>query len=122
MKILAIVLVGLVATLHVLFGFREMFLWKTPTGKKLLKLTDDQQEHGAVLAKNQGLYNYFLAAGLVWGLLIADPTQALHTQTFFLSCVVVAGIYGAITASKSIIVVQGLPAIAALAAVWVAQA
>ena len=118
MDIVAKILVGWVAVSHVLFGVMEMFLWQKPAGRKVFKTSDEEAEHGAVLAKNQGLYNYFLAAGLIWGLLISDPTQALHTQTFFLVCVAVAGVYGAATASKAIIVVQGLPAMLALGAVW----
>lgn len=108
------VLAGLVAALHVWFLVLEMFLWTTPLGQKTFKRTAQEQEDSKVLAANQGLYNGFLAAGLVWSL-VANETLAVPLRVFFLGCVVVAGIYGALTAAKQILYVQALPAAVALA-------
>lgn len=113
MNLLAQILVGLVALLHVLFLVLEMFLWATPTGRKVFGLDADFAERTRALAANQGLYNGFLAAGLVWGL-VADRSDVAG---FFLGCVVVAGIFGAATASRSILLVQALPAAVALTVV-----
>jgi putative membrane protein len=111
----AAVLVVIVAALHGYFLVLEMFLWRTPFGRRVFGTTPEQAEAGAVLAANQGLYNGFLAAGLVWALVagggVAGGRAAL---TFFLGCVIVAGIYGAATANKRILVVQALPAAIAL--------
>ncbi len=109
--------VAVVALLHVQFLVMEMFLWQTPTGRKVFRTTVEQAEATAVLAKNQGLYNGFLAAGLGWGLWLSLGTKphANEVITFFLLCVVIAGIYGAATASKNILLVQALPAVIALA-------
>jgi putative membrane protein len=110
-------LVALVALLHLYFLVLEMFLWQTPRGLKTFRMTPERAEITAVLAKNQGLYNGFLSAGLVWGLLApADMTRSI--ETFFLSCVIVAGVYGAATVGRSILFVQAMPAAAALACVW----
>jgi len=106
MSIVADVLVGLVAALHVYFLVLEMFLWTTPTGRKVFGLDPAFAEQSKTLAANQGLYNGFLAAGLLWGL-VADKTDV---TLFFLGCVVVAGVYGAATVSRRILVVQALPA------------
>jgi putative membrane protein len=106
-------LVGLVAAEHAGFLVLESLLFKTPFGLKVFKLTPAAAETCSVLAFNQGFYNGFLAAGLVWGLLAA-PDQALAIKTFFLSCVIVAGVVGGATASRSILLVQALPALAAL--------
>ena len=108
------VLTGLVAALHLYFLVLEMFLWATPFGQKTFKRTAAEQESTKSLAANQGLYNGFLAAGLVWSL-VASPPIAIQLRVFFLACVVVAGIYGAITAAKQILYVQAVPAAAALA-------
>jgi putative membrane protein len=98
----------LVALLHVYFLILEMFLWTKPAGRKAFGLTKEQAEATKVMAANQGLYNGFLAAGLLWGVLLgADGTQI---KIFFLACVLVAGIYGAATASKKILFIQGAPA------------
>ena len=105
------VLTGLVAALHVYFLVLEMFLWTTPFGQKTFKRSAAEQESTKILAANQGLYNGFLAAGLVWSLV--DPS--LDVRIFFLACVVVAGAYGAATAAKQILFVQAIPAAAALA-------
>jgi len=107
------VLTGLVAALHLYFLVLEMFLWATPAGQKAFGRTAEEQESTKVLAANQGLYNGFLAAGLVWSL-VAAPGLALPVRTFFLGCVVVAGIYGGATASRKILLVQAGPAAIAL--------
>lgn len=115
--IVSTVLVALVAVAHVWFLVLEMFLWTKPFGRKVFGMSQELAEDTAVLAKNQGLYNGFLAAGLVWGLLIPQPEMAFQVKVFFLACVLVAGIYGGFTASRAIFVVQALPALLALGAV-----
>jgi putative membrane protein len=107
------VLTGLVAALHVYFLVLEMFLWTSPTGQRVFGRTAAEQEASKVLAANQGLYNGFLAAGLVWSL-VGSELVALPLRMFFLGCVVVAGIYGGMTASRRILFVQALPAAIAL--------
>jgi putative membrane protein len=113
MDVIAAVLVVLVAALHAWFLVLEMFLWTRPAGLKTFRNTPEKAETTRVLAANQGLYNGFLAAGLLWGLLTAQ----WNVVVFFLLCVVVAALYGAWSVSRRIFYVQGLPAIAALAAV-----
>jgi putative membrane protein len=114
--VIADVLIGLVAALHVYFLVLEMFLWRGPRGRALSGFTAQQAELTAPLAANQGLYNGFLAAGLIWGLIAADPTG--HQVTvFFLLCVVVAGLYGGSTANRSIFFAQAVPGAVALATV-----
>jgi putative membrane protein len=113
------VLTGLVAALHVYFLVLEMFLWTTPFGRKTFKRSAAEQEATKILAGNQGLYNGFLAAGLVWSL-VASEVLATPLRVFFLACVVIAGIYGALTAARQILFVQALPAAAALAVTWLA--
>ena len=113
MKLLADVFVALVALLHVYFLVLEMFLWTTPTGRRVFGLDAEFAERSKALAANQGLYNGFLVAGLVWGL-VSGRTDV---QVFFLVCVVVAGVYGAATVNKRILVVQAVPAALALVAV-----
>jgi putative membrane protein len=108
------VLTGLVAALHVYFLVLEMFLWTGPTGQRVFGRTAAEQESSKVLAANQGLYNGFLAAGLVWSL-VGGAALALPVRIFFLACVVIAGIYGGLTASRRILLVQALPAAIALA-------
>jgi putative membrane protein len=108
------ILTGLVAALHVYFLILEMFLWAGPIGQKTFKRSAAEQEATKILAGNQGLYNGFLAAGLIWSLVGADHIQ-YSVRIFFLACVIVAGIYGAMTAAKQILFVQAVPAIAALA-------
>jgi putative membrane protein len=110
---LAALLIGLVAALHVGFLILEMFLWTRPAGRRVFRLDVAFAEQTKVLAANQGLYNGFLAAGLVWGL-FADKTDV---QVFFLTCVVVAGVFGAATVNRRILVVQAVPAVLALLAV-----
>lgn len=108
------VLTGLVAALHVYFLVLEMFLWTGPTGQRVFGRTAAEQESSKVLAANQGLYNGFLAAGLVWSLVAGAPI-APAVRVFFLACVVVAGVYGGLTATRRILFVQALPAAIALA-------
>ncbi len=113
MKTAAFALCAFVAFQHVLFLVVEMFLWKTPRIRKQFGMTEQLANDSAALAKNQGLYNGFLAAGIVWGLYEQSP----QILTFFLTCVVVAGVFGAATAKISILFVQGLPGAIALALV-----
>lgn len=119
MSIVANVLVALVAAIHVYILVLEMFLWTTPRGRAAFGLTPEFAEATKVLGANQGLYNGFLAAGLVWGLVAADPVGR-SVQIFFLLCVAVAGVYGAISSSRRILFVQTVPAAVALAAVLLA--
>ena len=114
MSVIAAVLVVLVAVLHAWFLVLEMFLWTRPAGLKTFRNTPEKAETTRVLATNQGLYNGFLAAGLLWGLVTAQ----WNVVVFFLLCVVVAALYGAWSVSRRIFYVQGVPAIAALAAIW----
>jgi putative membrane protein len=109
-------LIALVALEHLWFLVLEMFLWTKPIGLKTFRQTAAQAAATRVLAMNQGLYNGFLAAGLAWSLL-APPDLAFPLKLFFLSCVVVAGVVGALTVSSRILLVQALPAAAALALV-----
>jgi putative membrane protein len=120
MSHVATFLVALVALEHVYILVLEMFLWTTPRGLRAFGMTRSQAEATAALAKNQGLYNGFLAAGLAWSL-FAPPAYAVSLQTFFLGCVIVAGVFGAMTAKPSILFVQALPAALALLAVWAAS-
>ena len=109
------VLIALIALLHVYFLILEMFLWDKPLGLKIFGNSLDKAKLTKVLAQNQGLYNGFLAAGLFWSL-CAPPPYATALANFFLGCVLIAGIYGGITASKKIIYIQALPALLALLA------
>jgi putative membrane protein len=115
MKMIAAdVLVALVALLHIYFLVLEMFVWTKPTGLRVFGQTLEKAKDSAVLAANQGLYNGFLAAGLIWGLLHRAPAVAFQIKVFFLACVVIAGLYGAYSVSKRILFVQTLPAAVAL--------
>ncbi len=109
------VLVGLVAALHLYFLVLEMVLWDKPAGRRAFGLTREMAAATKTLAANQGLYNGFLAAGLVWSLLLGEAGGSV--AVFFLSCVVVAGVFGAATVSRKILWIQALPAAVALAAV-----
>ncbi|ROS02385.1 DUF1304 domain-containing protein [Raoultella terrigena] len=111
------ILIALVAAIHLYILILEMFLWDTKTGRKAFNLSADFARDTRVLAANQGLYNGFLAAGLLWGLWAGE--SGFQLKVFFLSCVLVAGIYGSLTASRKILYVQALPAIAALAALFI---
>jgi putative membrane protein len=117
---IANLLVAVVAALHVYFLILEMFLWTKPLGLKTFRNSIEKATESAVLAANQGLYNGFLAAGLIWGLLYANPGFAFQIKTFFLLCVIVAGIYGAATVSRRILYVQAAPAALALILLWLA--
>src|SRR3954454_104128 len=109
MQLVAAGLVALVALLHLYFRVLEMFLWTTPTGRRTFGTTPEFAEASKVLAANQGLYNGFLAAGLLWGLWLGGTGRAV--VTFFLVCVVIAGVYGALTVSRKILFVQAVPAL-----------
>ncbi|MFB7906005.1 DUF1304 domain-containing protein [Kitasatospora sp. NPDC059146] len=119
MRTTAELLVGLVAVLHGYILVLEMFLWERRPGRELSGFDPELARATAPLAANQGLYNGFLAAGLVWGLL-AGGTTGHQVQVFFLSCVVVAGLYGGATANRRILLAQALPGAVALGAVLVA--
>ncbi|MBW8877233.1 MAG: DUF1304 domain-containing protein [Acidobacteria bacterium] len=119
MEIVANVVVGLVAALHLYFLTLEMFFWNKPLGRKVFGLTPEFAAATAALAANQGLYNGFLAAGLIWGLSLGDAGFAI--KVFFLGCVIVAGVFGAATASRKILFVQAIPAAVALALVLLAR-
>jgi putative membrane protein len=110
MKLAAELLVLLVALLHVYILVLEMFLWDTPYGRRVFRLTPESAAATKVLAANQGLYNGFLAAGLFWGLWLGSQP----VQVFFLLCVFAAGIFGGLTASRRILLVQALPPLVAL--------
>ena len=107
------IMIGLVALLHAYFLVLEMFLWDTAFGRRVFKSTPEFAAASKTLAANQGLYNGFLAAGLVWGLAMGDA--GLQAKVFFLACVIVAGVFGGVTASRSILFVQAIPGIIALA-------
>jgi putative membrane protein len=115
MKIIATLFIGLVAAEHLYFLWLEMFAWET-AGRKAFKgaLPGELFKPTKVLAANQGLYNGFLAAGLIWTFFIQDPLWRVNVAVFFLGCVAVAGLFGAVTASKKIFFIQSLPAIIAL--------
>lgn len=107
MTILANIVIAMVAILHLGFLVLEMFLWNHPIGRKTFKMTKEVSESSATLAANQGLYNGFLAAGLIWGLLSGQ----FSVKLFFLICVLIAGIFGGFTAKRSILYIQALPAL-----------
>lgn len=109
MNIILTILIILVALLHFYFLYLEMFLWDKPQGLKSFRMTEEQAKSSKTLAMNQGLYNGFLAAGLIWSLFTADSVKI-----FFLVCVVIAGIFGALTVSKRIFYIQAVPAILGL--------
>ena len=112
MKRLATVLAALVAIEHLYILVLEMFLWTKPAGLRAFGLTPEFAEQTAVLAANQGLYNGFLAAGLIWSLLRKD--DGISIRVFFLICVIIAGVFGAVTSKPSILYVQAAPALIAL--------
>jgi putative membrane protein len=112
----ATILIAIVAALHLYFMVIEMFLWDTPYGRRVFRLTPEFSRASKSLAANQGLYNGFLAAGLIWGLTLGD--DGTSAKTFFLVCVVIAGVYGAATVSRKILWIQAAPAAIALALLW----
>src|SRR4030088_1885535 len=113
-------LAALGAALHVYLLVVEMFLWTKPLGLKTFRNSPEKAADSAVLAANQGLYNGFLAAGLIWGLVHGTPAFAFQIKMFFLLCVIVAGVYGAATVSRRILYVQAGPAALALIVLWLA--
>ena len=115
MTIAANIAVALVAVLHLYFMVLEMVFWDQPLGRRVFRLTPEFAAASKSLAANQGLYNGFLAAGLAWGMLAGDGGHAI--KLFFLGCVVIAGIFGAVTVGKKILFVQALPAAIAMALV-----
>jgi putative membrane protein len=116
MNIFANILVILVAVLHLGFLALEMFYWDHPFGRKRFGMTPEYSKASASLAANQGLYNGFLAAGLVWGLTTGDAS----IKIFFLVCVVIAGVYGGLTTRRTILYIQALPGLLALITVYLA--
>ena len=115
MKLASEILIGLVAIEHLYILWLEMFAWATRGPKTFKSFPKELFAQTTALAANQGLYNGFLSAGLIWSLLITDAAWSLHVATFFLGCVIVAGVYGAATADKKIFFIQALPALLALA-------
>lgn len=118
MQTAATIATALVALLHLYILYLEMFLWNTPKGRKAFGLTPEFAAASKVLAANQGLYNGFLAAGLLWGLWLGPAGDPV--KIFFLGCVIVAGVFGAATAKRSILFIQALPGAVALALVLLA--
>lgn len=114
MSLAANIVVGLIGVLHVYILVLEMFLWDKPAGRKAFGQSKEQAAATKVLAANQGLYNGFLAAGLFWGLYLGDAA-GLGVKVFFLLCVLIAGLYGAATASRKILFIQAVPAAIGLA-------
>ena len=121
MKLLSSILIALVAIEHLYILWLEMFAWTTKGKKTFKTIPSDLFEKTKVLAANQGLYNGFLAAGLIWSLLIKNEEWHFNVAVFFLGCVTVAGIYGATTASKSIFFKQALPALIVLIVLIIAE-
>ena len=115
MEILGNLLVGIVAILHALFLVLEMLLWTKPLGRKIFHLSEQKARDTAVMAANQGLYNGFLSAGLIWGMLASHTSRDI--LFFFLICVIIAGVYGAITANRIIFWIQAFPALLALSVI-----
>ncbi|WP_137135488.1 DUF1304 domain-containing protein [Rhizobium sp. FKY42] len=120
MSVIANVIVALLALEHLYILVLEMFLWTKPQGRKAFGLTPERAEATKVMAANQGLYNGFLAAGLLWALVHPDAGVAYQLKLFFIGCVLVAGLYGGATASRKIFVIQALPAAIALIFVLIA--
>lgn len=120
METLSLILTGIVALEHLYILWMEMFAWET-VGKKTFRgaLPEELFKVTKGLAANQGLYNGFLAAGLIWSFFIENPEWSFNIRVFFLGCVIVAALYGGITSSKSILLKQGLPAILALICVLI---
>ena len=117
MSLVSNIFVGVVAVLHIGLLALEMFFWDHPFGRKRFRMTPEYSKASASLAANQGLYNGFLAAGLVWGLVTVDTS----IKIFFLICVVIAGIYGGMTTRRTILYIQALPGLLALIAVYLSR-
>lgn len=118
MTLLSKIIIGFIALLHLYIVWLEMFAWTTRAKKVFKSVPDEMFEKTKQMAGNQGLYNGFLVAGLIWSLLICDLQWSIHVATFFLGCVFVAGVYGAITVQKSILMVQSLPAALGLVSLY----
>ncbi len=110
------IIIALIALLHVYILVLEMFLWEKPAGLRAFRNTPEKAAITKVLAANQGLYNGFLAAGLLWGLWLGDAGTSINI--FFLVCIAIAGMYGAATAARKILYIQTIPALIALALIW----
>ncbi len=108
MALFANIVIAVVALLHMYFLVLEMFLWDKPFGLRIFRMTQEVAQTTKTLAANQGLYNGFLAAGLFWGLILG--TEGTHIKVYFLTCVLVAGLYGAATVGRKILFIQALPA------------
>ncbi len=111
MNFLSQIIIGFIAFIHIYILWLEMFAWTTRAKKVFRSIPEEQFEKTKVMAANQGLYNGFLAAGLIWSLLISNAIWSKNVGLFFLVCVLIAGVYGSITASKKILYVQAIPAI-----------
>jgi len=122
MAILSTFLVAIVALEHFYFLYLEMFLWTKPKGLKTFGMRLEEAEQTKLLAANQGLYNGFLGAGLTWGLLHPGSTIGFQIQLFFLVCVIVAAVYGGFTVKRSILYIQGIPAVLALFTIFLFRA
>jgi putative membrane protein len=118
MKWITPILIAIIVLEHLYFLYLEMFQWTRPKGLKIFGLTPEQAESSRVLAANQGLYNGFLAAGLVWGLIHPDTNFGHQLQWFFVLCVFAAAIYGGISSSRRILIIQGVPAVLAMTALY----
>jgi putative membrane protein len=117
MTVIANLIIAIVALLHLGFLVLEMFLWNHPVGRNTFKMTKEVSESSATLAANQGLYNGFLAAGLIWGLVSGE----FSVKLFFLICVLIAGIFGGFTAKRSILYLQALPALLGLVLLYLSR-
>jgi putative membrane protein len=121
MVLISNILVGVVAALHAYFLVLEMFFWTQPLGLRVFNMTAQKAQDSAVLAANQGLYNGFLAAGLLYGIFAANAAVGFQFKVFFLLCVIAAGLYGGYSVSPRIIYIQAVPAVIALLFVWLAN-
>lgn len=117
MGLIANIVVVIVALAHLGFLVLEMFLWDHPVGRRTFKMTPEQSQYSKTLAANQGLYNGFLAAGLMWGVIAGN----FEVKVFFLACVLIAGIYGGFTAKRSILYMQALPGLIGLILVLISR-
>lgn len=116
MSTIANIVIAIIALMHVWFLILEMFLWDKPAGRRAFGLTPEFATQSKVLAANQGLYNGFLSAGLIWGLILGG-SEGMHVKIFFLACVLVAGVYGGLTATRKVLWIQAAPAAVGLACV-----
>lgn len=118
MNLIAKILISIVALEHLYILWLEMFAWTTAGRRTFKSMSADMFEKTKAMAGNQGLYNGFLAAGLIWSLIIRDNLWAQNVAAFFLACVMIAGVYGALSVQRSILYIQGLPAALAMAAIF----